>query len=147
MFILFIMLFILLAIIHIYFLIRAVKIRDNKSWLVLFSLNVSSIISVILVGCYSLSNKYLGWDALSYLGLCFVALCIYVLISIISFILKVIEGKKNKKQNIIKEKLHPNIKKKSIILPLISVLFLTFLICGIDYSKMCLTTKRRNKHI
>lgn len=138
MFVLFIMLFILLVIIHIYFLVKSVKIRDNKNWLILFSLNISSIISVLLIGCYSLFNKYLSWNALSYLGLCFVALCIYILILIISFILKMIAVKKNKKQNIIKEKLHKNIVKKSIMLPLISVLVLTFLICGIDYSRYVL---------
>lgn len=138
MFILFIILFILLLIIHIYFLIKSAKKCDNKNWLTLFSLNLSSIISVILIGCYSLFNKYLSWNFFNYLFLCCVALCIYVFILVISLILKIIEVKKNEKQNIVKEKLHKNIIKKSILIPLILVLFLTFLICGIDYSKYVL---------
>lgn len=137
MFILYIILFILLLIFHIYFLIKSVKTRDNKNWLILFSLNVSSITSVILIVCYSLFNKYLDWNILSYLGLCLVELC-YILIFIISLILKIIEVKRNKKQNITKEKLHTNLIKKSIMLPLVFVLFFTFLTCGIDYSKYVL---------
>ena len=114
MFILYIILFILLLIFHIYFLIKSVRTRDNKNWLILFSLNVSSITSVILIVCYSLFNKYLDWNILSYLGLCLVELC-YILIFIISLILKIIEVKRNKKQNITKEKLHTNLIKKSIM--------------------------------
>ncbi len=135
---LFIILFLLLIIINVYFLIKAIKIKNNANWLKLFSLNIFSIVSVVFVIYYTLSNQYLGWNFLEYLALCFVSLCIYIIILIISSILKILESNKNKKQNIIKEKLHKSVIIKSIIIPLIFVLVLTTVVCGIDYSKYVL---------
>ena len=62
--ILLVILFALQLIFNIYFLIKSIKTKDNRNWLILFSLNISSIISVALVGGYSLTNRYLGWDGL-----------------------------------------------------------------------------------
>ena len=36
----------------IYFLVKSIKTRDNRNWLILFSINVSSIISVFLFGWF-----------------------------------------------------------------------------------------------
>lgn len=141
MFVLFIIIFSLQLIINIYFLIKSIKTKNNKNWFILFSLNISCIISVILIGCYSLFNNYLGWDALDYLGLCFVALCIYVLLLIINSILKILQARKDKKQNIISKKLDKNIIKKSIMFPAVITILLTIIICGFDYSK-CILQQR-----
>lgn len=48
--VLLIILFILQLIFNIYFLIKSIKSKDNRNWLILFSINISSIISVVLVG-------------------------------------------------------------------------------------------------
>ncbi len=136
--ILFIVLFLVLIIINIYFLIKAIKIKNNANWLMLFSLNIFSIVSGVFIIYYSLSNQYLGWNFLEYLLLGFVSLCIYIIILIISSIFKILESNKNKKQNIIKEKLHKGVIIKSITISLIFVLVLTTLVCGIDYSKYVL---------
>ena len=95
-----IILFTLQLIFNIYFLIKSIKTKDNRNWLILFSINISSIISVALVGGYTLSNQYLGWDGLGYLLICFFALCAYLFLLIVNFIFKIIEVRKNKKQNI-----------------------------------------------
>ena len=108
--ILLVILFALQLIFNIYFLIKSIKTKDNRNWLILFSLNISSIISVALVGSYALSNQYLGWDGLGYLLICFFALCAYLFLLIVNSIFKIIEVRKNKKQNIIPKTLEKNIK-------------------------------------
>lgn len=138
MFILFIILFVLQLIFNIYFLIMSIKTKDNKNWLILFSLSISSLISVTLVGAYSLTNQYLGWNALVYLAICFFALCAYLLLLIVNSIFKIVEVKKNKKQSIIPKRLEKNIKKRAIIIPLILITLLTLIVCGFDYSKYVL---------
>ena len=138
MFILFIILFVLQLIFNIYFLIKSIKKKDNKNWLILFSLSISSLISVTLVGAYSLTNRYLGLDVLGYLAICFFALCAYLLLLIVNSIFKIVEVKKNKKQSIIPKRLEKNIKKRAIIIPLILITLLTLIVCGFDYSKYVL---------
>lgn len=138
MFILFIILFVLQLIFNIYFLIMSIKTKDNKNWLILFSLSISSLISVTLVGAYSLTNQYLDWNALGYLAICFFALCAYLLLLIVNSIFKIVEVKKNKKQSIIPKRLEKNIKKRAIIIPLILITLLTLIVCGFDYSKYVL---------
>ena len=46
--VLLIILFILQLIFNIYFLIKSIKSKDNRNWLILFSINISSIIKTIL---------------------------------------------------------------------------------------------------
>ena len=82
--VLLIILFILQLIFNIYFLIKSIKSKDNRNWLILFSINISSIISVVLVVFYALSNQYLGWDGLGYLLICFFALCAYLFLLIVN---------------------------------------------------------------
>jgi NADH:ubiquinone oxidoreductase subunit 6 (subunit J) len=136
MFILFLVLFILLLLFNIYFLIKSLKPKDNKNWVILFSLNISSIISALSIGYYSLATA----KGLNYLILIVLELCIYVIALIVNFILKTITMKRNKDQNVI-EKLNKTTIIKSIILPLVLVAFLTIIICGIDYSKSALQKK------
>ena len=133
--VLLIILFILQLIFNIYFLIKSIKSKDNRNWLILFSINISSIISVVLVGFYALSNQYLGWDGLGYLLICFLALCAYLFLLIVNSIFKIIEVRKNKKQNIIPKTLERNIKNKAITIPLILITLLTLFLCVFDYSK------------
>lgn len=91
-----IILFSLQLIFNIYFLIKSIKTKDNKNWLILFSLNISSLMNVVLIGGYSITNKYLGWNALGYLGICFFALCAYLLLLFVNSIFKIVEVRKNK---------------------------------------------------
>ena len=86
--VLLIILFILQLIFNIYFLIKSIKSKDNRNWLILFSINISSIISVVLVGFYALSNQYLGRDGLGYLVICFFVLCAYLFLLIVNSIFK-----------------------------------------------------------
>lgn len=138
MFILLIILFVLQLIFNIYFLIKSIKTKDNKNWLILFSLSITSLISVTLVGSYSLTNQYLGWNTFGYLGICFFALCAYLLLLIVNSIFKIVEVRKNKKQNIIVKTLDKKIKIKAITIPLILITLLTLIVCGVDYSKYVL---------
>ena len=133
--VLLIILFILQLIFNIYFLIKSIKSKDNRNWLILFSINISSIISVVLVGFYALSNLYLGWDGLVYLLICFLALCAYLILLVVNSIFKIIEIRKNKKQNIIPKTLERNLKNKAITIPLILITLLTLFLCVFDYSK------------
>ena len=109
--VLLIILFILQLIFNIFFLIKSIKSKDNRNWLILFSINISSIISVVLVGFYALSNQYLGSDGLGYLLICFFALCAYLFLLIV------------------------NSKNKAITIPLILITLLTLFLCVFDYSK------------
>ena len=133
--ILLIILFILQLIFNIYFFIKSIKSKDNKNWLILFSINISSIISVVLIGIYALSNPFLGWNGLGYLLICFLALCADLFLLMVNSIFKIIEVRKNKKQNIIPETLNRNVKNKAIIIPLILITLSTLSLCGFDYSK------------
>ena len=133
--ILLIILFILQSIFNIYFLIKSIKSKDNRNWLILFSINISSIISVVLIGIYALSNPFLGWNGLGYLLICFFALCADLFLLMVNSIFKIIEVRKNKKQNIIPETLNRNVKNKAIIIPLILITLSTLSLCGFDYSK------------
>lgn len=144
MIILFIILFILLFVINIYILIKSIKTKDNKNWLILFSLNISSIISLILIVYYLyylFPNRDLGWDFLLFSW--FVVPFVFILMFIISLIFKMVEVIKNKRQNNTRKKLYSNIIRNAIILPLILVLFSTFLICIIDYSKYNLQKREK----
>lgn len=123
-----------LIIFDIYFLIKSIKTKDNRNWLLLFSLNISSLINIALIGGYSLTNRYLGWDAFGYLAICFLALCSHLFLLILNFIFKIIEVRKNKKQNIIPKTLERNIKNKAIIIPFMIITLLTLTLCGLDYS-------------
>lgn len=131
-------LFVLQLIFNIYFLIMSIKTKDNKNWLILFSLNISSLISIVLIGGYSLTNKYLGWNAFGYLGICFLALCAFLLLLFANSIFKIVEVRKNKKQNIIVKTLDKNIKIKAIIIPLMLITLSTLIVCTIDYYKYVL---------
>lgn len=139
--ILLVILFALQLIFNIYFLIKSIKTKDNRNWLIVFSLNISSIISVVLAGGYALTNKYLGWNVIGYLLICFFAFCAYLFLLIINSIVKIIDVGKNKKQNIIPKTLDKNVKNKSIIFPLILITLLTLCFCGFDYSK-CIIQQR-----
>ena len=132
---LFIILFILQFIFNLIFLIKSIKTKNNKNWLTLFSINISSLISIILIIGYSIFSSYLSWNAFIYVVLCIIALFTNILSLIINSIFKIIEIIKNKKENIVVEKLDTNTKRKAIIIPLISTILITIIICGVDNSK------------
>ena len=59
---LFIILFILQFIFNLIFLIKSIKTKNNKNWLTLFSINISSLISIILIIGYSIFSNYLAFS-------------------------------------------------------------------------------------
>ena len=90
MYILLIILFTLQLIFNIYFFIKSIKSKDNKNWLILFSINISSIISVVLVVSYALSSQLFNWEFFGYLLICFFALCANLFLLIVNSIFKII---------------------------------------------------------
>ena len=121
----------------IYFLVKSIKTRDNRNWLILFSINVSSIISVFLFGWYSLfalANKTLKYFII-YFIIYVLVFVVNLLLLIISSILKINEAINNKRRNIMPIVLTRKVKCKSIFIPLILIILFTLCLCGIDYSK------------
>ena len=128
-----IILYIVLFIINIIFLVKSIKSKDNKNWIITFSINISSIISTLLVGIYSLFNHYMNWECFKYLLICFLTLGSYLILLIIGFIFKVVEIQKNKKLNIVTQKLDKKIKYKSFLIPFLIILLLTSGVCFVNY--------------
>lgn len=137
--------FILPLIINIYFLVKSIKTKNNRNWLILFSLNISYFISLVLIVWYLLTSdqqQYLelrrdiGWGfALLY------ELHFYLFLLILNSIFKIIEVIKNKKQNISKKTLERNIKIKAIIIPFTLIILLTLIVCGFDECKYFINVK------
>lgn len=132
---LFIILFLLEVIFDIYFLVKSLKTRDNRNWLILFSINISSTISVILVSWYTLFSTEYSGVGLEYFIIYFWEFCINFLLLVISSIFKIIEARNNKKQNTIPIVLNRKVKCKAIIIPLILITLFTSCLCGFDYLK------------
>lgn len=129
----FLIFMILQVLFSIYFFIKSIKTKDNKNWLILFSLNIAFFISVVLIGNYSITKD---WNFFKYLVLvCFIGLFVYIPLLFLEAIFKIIDTRKNKKQKNIVTKLEKKAKIKAIIIPLIFVVLSTVFICGIDYSK------------
>lgn len=133
--ILLIILFILQLVFNIIFLIKSIKTKDNKNWIILFSINVSSIISVALVAAYVSFNDYIEMEGLLYLVLALIALYINLFLLVLNLILKIIQVRKNKKHNIVTKKLEKKYKIKTILIPFILISLSTLSLCGINYSK------------
>ena len=126
-----IILFLLLFIIDFYFLIKSIKTKSNRNWIILFTLSTYSIISVFLVGFYASANtKNLGWDSVGYLAFSVIAFYIYIFMFFFDIIFKWIEVKR---QKTIQENINKTSIKKLILVPLFSIFLLTLIILGIDY--------------
>lgn len=138
---LFTILFILLFIVNIYFLIKSIRKKDNNNWIISFSLNISSIFSVILILGYSLYNNSISiLDSLGYLVIYLFALFLYIITLITNTIFKLLQIRKNKINNIVIKKIAKKTKKKLILLPLLCVISLSIVFCGIYSAQGALST-------
>lgn len=128
------------------YLIKAVKNKDNKNWLIYFSLNISSLISLLAFIICTFSTLYVKFLLLffsdsitgenfliSYFSfyLSLLLLFIYFLFFIIGLIIKGIQVKNNKKNNISIPKLDRKTKLKYMIMPSIVIIILTIIVCSI----------------
>ena len=87
---------VLLLILQIIMLVKSTKENNKKRWSTLFSTIVLSILLVLLFFIYSWVNiDYLGWASIYYLFLCICSGAAYILMLIISIVIKVIKYKKN----------------------------------------------------
>lgn len=113
----------LLLIVQIVMLVKTIKKTNKKNWSLLLSTIISSIILVIVFFIYSWLNiNYIGWSIISYLIINIVAGALYLLMLIISIIIKVLKNKKNNVQ-----KLEENESKKGLIINILTIV-ITFLI-------------------
>ena len=88
--------YVLLLIVQIILLVKSTKENNKKRWSMLFSTIVLSILLVLLFFIYSWINiDYLGWASIYYLFLCVCSGAAYILMLIISIIIKVIKYKKS----------------------------------------------------
>lgn len=113
----------LLLIVQIVMLVKAVKKTNKKNWSLLLSTIITSIALVIVFFTYSWVNmNYIGWNFIVYLIINIIAGAVYVLMLIISIIMKVIKNKEYKTQNLEENKL-----KKSLIITTLTIV-IVFLI-------------------
>lgn len=113
----------LLLIVQIVMLVKAVKKTNKKNWSLLLSTIMTSIALVIVFFTYSWVNmNYIGWNFIVYLIINIIAGAVYVLMLIISIIMKVIKNKEYKTQ-----KLEENKLKKSLIITTLTIV-IVFLI-------------------
>ncbi len=115
----------LLLIFQIVMLVKTVKKTNKKNWSLLLSTIITSIALVIVFFTYSWVNmNYIGWNFIVYLIINIIAGAVYVLMLIISIIMKVIKNKEYKTQ-----KLEENKLKKSLIITTLTIVivFLTAL--------------------
>ena len=126
------------------YLIKAIKNKDNENWLIYFSLSISSLISLLAFIICTFSTLYVKFFLLffsnsitgenfltsyfsSYLSL--FLLFIYFIFFIIGLIIKCIQVKNNKKNNICIPKLDRKTKLKYMIMPSIVIIILTIIVC------------------
>ena len=146
MYILFMIWFLLLLIMQIIYLVKSAKTKHNKNWSVLFAIISSSILSTILLWVYSLFNvANVGWNIILVFIICVVAIIIYAIMLLISIILKVLEVKKHKKLNIIREKMEKKTLQKVIVIPILMITLISICMCVIDYSKYVIHEKIETK--
>lgn len=113
----------LLLIVQIVMLVKTVKKTNKKNWSLLLSTIITSIALVIVFFTYSWVNmNYIGWNFIVYLIINIITGAVYVLMLIISIIMKVIKNKKYKTQ-----KLEENELKKSLIITTLTIV-IVFLI-------------------
>lgn len=118
----------LLLIVQIIILIKNIKETNKKKWPLLLTTIILSIMIVIVFFTYSWINmNYIGWNFIGYLIINIIAVSVYVLMLIISIIMKVIKNKKSNVHKLEEKEIEKKTTKKSIIIN-IATIFMTFLI-------------------
>ena len=91
----------LLLIVQIIMLVKTIKKTNKRNWSLLLSTIMTSIALVVVFFIYSWVNmNYIGWNFIAYLIINIIAGAVYVLMLIISIIMKVIKNKKYKTQKL-----------------------------------------------
>ena len=118
----------LLLIVHIIMLVKTIKKTNKRNWSLLLSTIMTSIALVVVFFIYSWVNmNYIGWNFIAYLIINIIAGAVYVLMLIISIIMKVIKNKKYKTQKLEENELEKKSIKKSLIITTLTIV-IVFLI-------------------
>ena len=118
----------LILIVQIVMLVKTIKKTNKKNWSLLLSTIITSIALVVLFFTYSWVNiNYIGWNFIAYLIINIIAGAVYVLMLIISIIMKVIKNKKYKTQKLEENELEKKTIKKSLIITTLTIV-IVFLI-------------------
>lgn len=118
----------LLLIVQIVMLVKTIKKTNKKNWSLLLSTIISSIALVVVFFTYSWINvNYIGWNIIAYLIINIIAGALYLLMLIISIIMKVIKNKKYKTQKLEENELEKKAIKKSLIITTLTIV-IVFLI-------------------
>lgn len=118
----------LLLIVQIVMLVKTIKKTNKKNWSLLLSTIISSIALVVVFFTYSWINiNYIGWNIIAYLIINIIAGALYLLMLIISIIMKVIKNKKYKTQKLEENELEKKAIKKSLIITTLTII-IVFLI-------------------
>ncbi len=118
----------LLLIVQIVMLVKTIKKTNKKNWSLLLSTIITSIVLLIVFFTYSWVNmNYIGWNIIAYLIISIIAGALYLLMLIISIIIKVIKNKKNNVQKLDENESEKNSIKKGLIINILTIV-ITFLI-------------------
>ncbi|MCI6266744.1 MAG: hypothetical protein MR598_07875 [Erysipelotrichaceae bacterium] len=118
----------LLLIVQIIMLVKTIKKTNKRNWSLLLSTIMTSIALVVVFFIYSWVNmNYIGWNFIAYLIINIIAGDVYVLMLIISIIMKVIKNKKYKTQKLEENELEKKSIKKSLIITTLTIV-IVFLI-------------------
>lgn len=118
----------LLLIVQIIMLVKTIKKTNKRNWSLLLSTIMTSIALVVVFFIYSWVNmNYIGWNFIAYLIINIIAGAVYVLMLIISIIMKVIKNKKYKIQKLEENELEKKSIKKSLIITTLTIV-IVFLI-------------------
>lgn len=118
------------------YLKKSVKTKNNRNWLILFTLIFSSIISLFLLAnyCETFSNQRTLSEIL---GNFFVIVFLFIAnfgILFISIIIKILETLRFKKKGIIKDKIDIKTRLKLTVFPFLLIIFVLISLCAADYA-------------
>ena len=118
------------------FLKKSVKTKNNRNWLILFTLIFSSIISLFLLANYWETHS--SQRTLSeILGSFFVIVFLFIAnfgILFISIIIKILETLRFKKKGIIRDKIDIKTRLKLTVFPFLLIIFVLISLCAADYA-------------
>lgn len=118
----------LLLIVQIVMLIKTIKKTNKKNWSLLLSTIILSIALVVVFFTYSWINmNYIGWNFIAYLIINSITGSLYLLMLIISILIKVIKNKKNNVQKLEENESEKKSIKKVLIINTLTIV-ITFLI-------------------
>ena len=118
------------------FLKKSVKTKNNRNWLILFTLIFSSIISLFLLANYW-ENHSSQRTLSEILGSFFVIVFLFIAnfgILFISIIIKILETLRFKKKGIIRDKIDIKTRLKLTVFPFLLIIFVLISLCAADYA-------------